>query len=90
MKYRGRVKRRMLRFSAAGASPAAGSSLYAERGVVGQVVSSEITGSDTEFLAVVVLDDLPGPFHLDEAKTRPVRMLDLPYEVPMPEEPPAT
>ncbi len=83
MKYLGRVKRRMLRFSAAGTPPAAGASLSADRGIIGQVVSSAPTASGTEFLAVVVLDDLPGPFHLDEAKTRPIRRLELPYEVPL-------
>jgi hypothetical protein len=83
MKYLGRVKRRMLRFSAAGLPPAAGAALYAERGAVGQVVSSASTESGTEFLAVVVLDDLPGPFFLDEARTRVARRLELPYEVPV-------
>jgi len=39
------------------------------------------TGS--EFLAVVVLDDLPGPFFLDEAGTQPARRLELPYEIPL-------
>ena len=31
---------------------------------------------------VVVLDDLPGPFHLDEAATQPAQQLDLPYNIP--------
>lgn len=83
MKYLGRVKRRMLRFSAAGAPPVAGASLYAERGAVGRVVSSALTGNGCEFLAVVVLDDLPGPFFLEETKTRSVRRLELPYDVPV-------
>ena len=87
MKYLGRVKRRMLRFSAPDTPPAAGAPLYADRGVVGQVVSSAPTASGTasgtEFLAVVVLDDLPGPFYLDDAKTRPICHLELPYEVPL-------
>lgn len=82
MKYLGRVKRRMLRFSAAGVPPAAGATLYAERGSAGQVVSSAPTETGCEFLAVIVLDDLPGPFFLDEAKTQPVRRLELPYEIP--------
>ena len=83
MKYLGRVKRRMLRFSAPDTPPAPGAPLYADRGVVGQVVSSAPTASGTEFLAVVVLDDLPGPFHLDDRKTRPARRLELPYEIPL-------
>ncbi len=83
MKYLGRVKRRMLRFSAAAVPPAAGAALYADRGVVGQVVSSAPTETGCEFLAVIVLDDLPGPFFLDEAKTQPARRLELPYHVPL-------
>jgi folate-binding Fe-S cluster repair protein YgfZ len=83
MKYLGRVKRRMLRFSTLGVPPSAGAALYADRGVVGQVVSSAPTAAGSEFLAVIVLDDLPGPFHLDEAKARPVRRLELPYEIPL-------
>ena len=83
MKYLGRVKRRMLRFSAAAVPPAAGAALYAERGAVGQVVSSAPTETGCEFLAVIVLDDLPGPFYLDEARTQPVRRLELPYDVPL-------
>jgi hypothetical protein len=83
MKYLGRVKRRMLRFSAPDRPPMAGAPLHAGRGVAGQVVSSAPTASGTEFLAVVVLDDLPGPFYLDDARTRPARRLELPYEVPL-------
>lgn len=83
MKYLGRVKRRMLRFSCAASPPEAGSVLYAERGSVGQVVSSARTAAGCEFLAVVVLDDLPGPFFLDAPQTQTVRRLDLPYHVPL-------
>ncbi len=82
MKYLGRVKRRMLRFSAAGAPPVAGQVLYGERGVVGQVVSAAPATAGCEFLAVIVLDDLPGPFFLDEARHQPVLHLELPYELP--------
>ena len=83
MKYRGRVKRRMLRFGGATPAPAPGAILYAARGVVGQVVSAAPTAAGCEFLAVVVLDDLPGPFFLDNTNTKAVRRLDLPYEVPV-------
>lgn len=82
MKYLGKVKRRMLRFGSAGSAPAPGASLYASRGPVGQVVSSAPAESGSEFLAVVVLDDLPGPLFLDEAQTLPARRLELPYEIP--------
>lgn len=83
MKYLGRVKRRMLRFGTAGDPPAPGASLHAGRGAVGQVVSSAPAETGSEFLAVVVLDDLPGPFFLDEAGTLPARRLELPYDIPL-------
>ena len=83
MKYLGRVKRRILRFSAAGTPPAPSQTLYGERGVVGQVVSAAPATAGCEFLAVIVLDDLPGPFFLDEARHQPVLHLELPYEVPL-------
>lgn len=82
MKYLGRVKRRMLRFATAGSAPAPGASLFASRGPVGQVVTSAPAATGSEFLAVVVLDDLPGPFFLDDSHALPVHRLDLPYDVP--------
>lgn len=82
-KYLGRVKRRMLRFSGTGAPPAAGAALYGTRGVSGQVVSAALTENGGEFLAVLVLDDLPGPFYLDEGHTREVTSLELPYPIPL-------
>ncbi len=87
MKYLGRVKRRMLRFSAAAASPVAGQALYGNRGAIGQVVSAAPTDAGCEFLAVIVLDDLPGPFFLDEARTQAIHRLELPYDVPLQERP---
>ncbi len=83
MHYLGRVKRRMLRFGTAGGPPAPGAALYASRGPVGQVVTSAPVATGSELLAVVVLDDLPGPFFLDEAQTLPALRLDLPYQVPL-------
>lgn len=83
MKYLGRVKRRMLRFGTAGGPPAPGAALYAGRGPAGQVVTSAPAETGSEFLAVVVLDDLPGPFFLDEARTLPALRLDLPYDIPV-------
>jgi folate-binding protein YgfZ len=82
MKYLGRVKRRMLRFGTPGSPPAPGTALHASRGPVGQVVTSAPAETGSEFLAVVVLDDLPGPFFLDEARTLPALRLELPYEIP--------
>jgi len=82
-KYLGRVKRRMLRFATDGAAPPPGAALYASRGPVGQVVTSAPTETGSEFLAVIVLDDLPGPFFLDEARTVPAHRLELPYDIPV-------
>lgn len=82
MKYLGRVKRRMLRFGAGGGPPAPGAALYAGRGPAGQVVASAPAETGSEFLAVVVLDDLPGSFFLDEARTVPALRLGLPYDIP--------
>ncbi len=82
MKYLGRVKRRMLRFGTAASPPPPGAALYASRGPVGQVVNSAPAATGSEFLAVVVLDDLPGPFFLDEARTLPASRLELPYDIP--------
>jgi len=83
MKYLGRVKRRMLRFSTPGAAPVAGAPVHAIRGPVGQVVASAPTSSGSEFLAVIVVDDLPGPFFLDEGRALPARQLELPYDIPL-------
>jgi hypothetical protein len=83
MKYLGRVKRRMLRFATAGSPPPPGTALYAARGAAGQVVSSAPAVQGSEFLAVVVLDDLNGPLHLDETGLQPVLRQELPYEVPV-------
>lgn len=82
MKYLGRVKRRMLRFSADCEPPAPGTPVNAARGTVGQVVSAAATSEGSELLAVITIDDLPGPFHLDSDGSRVLRRLDLPYEVP--------
>jgi folate-binding protein YgfZ len=81
-RYRGRVRRRMLRFGLAGAVPAAGEAIYAERGVVGKIVSAAAVDDGSELLAVVGLDDLPGPFFADPAHSRALRHLALPYPIP--------
>jgi folate-binding protein YgfZ len=81
-KYRGRVRRRMLRFALAGAVPVAGEAVYAERGVVGKIVSAAPVDDGSELLAVVGLDDLPGPFFADSAHSRALRHLSLPYPIP--------
>jgi len=50
---------------------------------VGQVVASAPASSGSEFLAVIVVDDLPGPFFLDEGRALPARQLELPYDIPL-------
>lgn len=82
-KYLGRVKRRMLRFSSSSAPPLSGAPIHAARGTVGQVVSAASTPAGSELLAVITLDDLPGPFFLDTTQTQRLERLDLPYEVPV-------
>ena len=81
MKYLGRVKRRMLHFSCTESPPPPGAPVYGERGVVGQVVRAAPTAGGSEFLAVLVLDDLPGPFFIDENHEHALRRLELPYEI---------
>ena len=82
-KYLGRIKRRMLRFSSASAPPLPGTPVHAARGTVGQVVSAASTPEGSELLAVITVDDLPGPFFLDSTETQQLERLDLPYEVPV-------
>jgi folate-binding protein YgfZ len=82
-KYLGRVKRRMLRFSAGELPPAPGASVHAARGAVGQVVSAAATPEGCEMLAVITIDDLPGPFFLESDQARILQRLDLPCEVPV-------
>jgi folate-binding protein YgfZ len=82
-KYLGRVKRRMLRFSAHAEPPTPGAPLYAARGTVGQVVSAAATGQGCEMLAVISTDDLPGPFYLDANPGAVLQRMDLPYAVPI-------
>jgi folate-binding protein YgfZ len=81
-RYRGRVKRRMLRFATTGEPPPAGAPVFAGRGAVGEIVSAAAAGNGSELLAVIVLDDLPGPFYTDEARTQTLTQLPLPYPIP--------
>jgi folate-binding protein YgfZ len=80
-KYRGRIKRRMLRFECEG-TVEAGADIFAERGPVGKVVRAAPAGSGSELLAVIHLDDLSGPLFTDEAHNRPITRLPLSYDVP--------
>ena len=82
-KYLGRVKRRMLRFSANCPPVPPGTAIHAARGAVGQVVSTACTTEGSEMLAVITIDDLPGPFFLATDGTQALQRLDLPYAVPV-------
>lgn len=81
-RYLGRVKRRMLRFTASAAAPAAGATIHGPRGAAGQVVRAVPVPGGTELLAVVVLDDLTGPLALDPEGAKPLARQSLPYAVP--------
>jgi hypothetical protein len=65
-----------------GLVPAAGAPVYGPRGTVGQVVSAAADGENHELLAVLVLDDLAGPLHLDVESARPLTRAPLPYAIP--------
>lgn len=80
--YRGRIKRRLLRFTAAGRVPPPGTAVHAARGVTGQVVSAVAVDGGCELLAVVYLDDLPGPLRLGDADGPLLERLPLPYAIP--------
>ena len=81
-RYLGRVKRRMLRFSAPGKPPPPGSAVHGQRGSIGQVVSSAVAEAGSEILAVVRLDDMTGPVFADIERAHPLTPLPLPYHVP--------
>lgn len=79
-RYLGRVKRRMLRFGGNGPPPEPGAAVHGPRGAAGQVVRAAPSATGCELLAVLVLDEWPGPFQL--ADGRGLAPLPLPYEVP--------
>jgi folate-binding protein YgfZ len=81
-RYLGRVRRRMLRFSGLHAPIQPGDAVYASRGVAGKVVNAESAGDTFECLAVVHLDDWPGPFFADAGLARPLSEQPLPYRIP--------
>lgn len=82
MRYLGRVKRRMLRFSGTGTPPGAGDPVHASRGVVGKFVAAASSGCSFECLAVVHVDDWPGPFFVDAGGGQPLAEQTLPYRIP--------
>lgn len=80
--YRGRIKRRMLRFSSTGSPPPAGAPIHGDRGEVGQVVSAAAVDTGCELLGVVYLDDLTGRLWLGESGNQGLRVEALPYAIP--------
>ncbi len=78
----GRIKRRSLLFRITGDAPAPGGKLYAEGKAAGQIVDAISDGSETHFLAVVSLDKAALELSLDEAGTKTVEQLTLPYAIP--------
>jgi folate-binding protein YgfZ len=81
-RYRGRVKRRMLRFTGSGQPPESGDPLFATDGSAGKVVTAAPVGEEFECLAVIQLDSWPGPFFADEQRSRLLHEQPLPYRVP--------
>lgn len=79
----GRIKRRMLRFGCAGATPpACGDAVHGTGGEAGRVVAAAPTPQGCELLAVVHLDALAGGLWADAARRLPLVALSLPYEIP--------
>lgn len=77
--FRGTVKRRMLRFSASCPRPAPGTRVVGADGEhAGDVVDAAGTSAGCELLAVVSLDRLGSPLHVNEAA---LEQLTLPYEL---------
>lgn len=80
----GRIKRRMYRYSAAnGSAVAPGDKISIAGKPVGQVVDAIATDpQSTELLAVISIDQLAGPLHLDGADAAPLIRSELPYDIP--------
>lgn len=81
-KYLGRIKRRMFRFATGSSAPVPGTPVHAARGIVGQVVSAAPTAAGSELLAVITMEDLPGPLFLADDGTGVIERMDLPCDIP--------
>lgn len=84
--FRGTIKRRMLRFTAACAAPSPGTRVVHEGEHAGEVVDacagSPDTGHGCELLAVVSLDRAPSALALDGIADSSLTPLGLPYVIP--------
>lgn len=76
----GRIKRRMFRYAADVAPPAAKSALTADGQKVGEVVVAARAGTGCELLAVVNLDARDRPLALEQGEA--ANQLSLPYPIP--------
>jgi hypothetical protein len=72
----------MFRFATASSPPPPGTPVHAGRGIVGQVVSAAPTAAGSELLAVITMDDLPGPLFLADDGSGKLERLDLPCDLP--------
>jgi tRNA-modifying protein YgfZ len=79
--YRGAIKRRMFRFRASCAAPAAGERILSGTQHAGDVVDAAMTGSGCELLAVVSLTHRDAVLTLAGQDAAPLERLALPYEV---------
>ena len=77
--FRGSVKRRMLRYSVEGMTPAPGTRIVAGEEAAGEVVTSIATTSGSELLAVVQLAHIERELHVDAASKPLLSRLPLPY-----------
>lgn len=79
--YRGAVKRRMLRFSAACEPPSSGTRVLANDEHAGDVVHSAIVDGGCELLAVVNLANVDTGLSIDTEKRTALQRAPLPYSV---------
>lgn len=78
----GRVKRRLLRFSADSGPPAAGTPIYADTTQCGEVVVAAAAGAGCELLAVTRLDGpTHGGYYIGAAADSVLRPEKLPYTI---------
>jgi len=79
--YRGAVKRRMFRFSAACAPPAPGTRVLSDGQHAGEVVDAANTGDGCELLAVISLAQIDSRLELETDPGQQLTRLTLPYSV---------
>jgi tRNA-modifying protein YgfZ len=79
--YRGTVKRRMFRYAADGAPPAAGTRVLAGEEPAGEIVTAAATPTGSELLAVIQLSYLQHELRLDSTSKPALRRLPLPYAI---------